>query len=187
MQPLMAQLDSSEIHFIHDLMRKYQRIGTLHYGSSPEDAVFKREVKEFTKRLMVNRRGDSILLTAKEQTYLLQELKKPTITRFADSLFHDSKMVNTDSIFTFLHRKNRQVYDSLVATAGFEAAVKYINSKSSYKSFRFTRPLYIRNGTIMLFHFMWLTDTAGGETSLSFYKKENGQWTEWICVTGGAF
>jgi hypothetical protein len=186
---LLAQLDSAERQFVHRIIRMYQKEGTIYYGSHPMDGVLASELKDLSKRVIVHigSNKDSIVLSAKERRSLLRQIKRSQATELNDQLFPNAKRMASDSIAKFVTRKNIGLRDSLLL-AGDTAAVRGFFAKgSSYKSFFFTKPAYIRNRSIMLFHFTWLLMQDGGEHGLTFYRIENNQWVEWILVSGGAW
>jgi hypothetical protein len=167
------------------VIHKYQIKGTIHYASHCRDRVLSREMKELSQEVIVNElRSDSIRLSAKERRYLLRQLKKPENIELPDNLFPDSKRVEPDSLEEFVVRQNQRIRDSLMASGNPKARDEYYSGKTLYLPFYFTRPIYLRNRSIILFHFMWRFRN-GGSHDLSFYRKENGKWKRWISISGG--
>jgi hypothetical protein len=186
--PLKAQWDSTDLQFVHSVIRRYQPSGTIYYSNHAIPGVLRRQVKELSKQVVVNLSlpKDSIELTVTERKYLLEQLKDSANIELDDNLLPDSKRIEADSIMDFVYRANMRLRDTLKVLRHTIASVWYKVARSMYNAIYFTRPIYMRNRTILLFHFMWCT-YGGGATSFCFYRKENDKWVKWVEVAGGNY
>jgi hypothetical protein len=111
-----------------------------------------------------NEKVDSIILTVKEKEYLTSELSKPNEFDWNLSDEKNLKQVDEKDILEFLKRdRNREL--------------KIIS-----------KPIFIRNKNIIcLFTTHLCCGHILGHSSLSFYRKENNKWLEWIPISAGSY
>lgn len=130
--------------------------------------------------------GNSLTLTKAEQNHILTQLGQQTV--WSDNLFPNSKLIDTDSMWSFLIQMNAQLSLSL-NQAVFQKdtlTIKNLRYERPY-IFAFAKPIYIRDKTVCLIAFGAMCGGECGETETSFYKKENNKWTKWIIVSAGVF
>ena len=132
------------------------------------------------------RQVNSIILTKKEQNYLLSQLRQQVV--WSANLFPNSKRIDTDSIWTFLRQMNAQRALSLKHAVLQKDTVTIKNLRYDYPYvFTFTKPIYIRDNTVCLITFFAMCGRDCGQKETSFYKKENNKWIKWVIVSAGDF
>ncbi|WP_298509228.1 hypothetical protein [uncultured Kordia sp.] len=112
------------------------------------------------------KRTDSITLSSTEKKYLITELRA-------------SKNFEWN-----LNRKNKL----LVVENNESLAVHFLAKNKNSLLKIVSKPIFIRNNTIACVYSADLCcGHIYGHTSLSFYKRINGKWTEWIVICQGDF
>ncbi len=112
---------------------------------------------------------ESLWLTKSEKEYLIENFSKGAI--WNSGLFPNSKLINEDSIWTFLRPARAE--DNMI----IPQAYVYI----------FTHPIFIRDRTICLVRMTALCGKECGKTRISFYKKMEKEWIEWIILESGEY
>ncbi|NUY82752.1 hypothetical protein HUK80_17750 [Flavobacterium sp. MAH-1] len=112
-------------------------------------------------------KSDRISITKEEQKKIIQEIQMQYGKTLDTKLFSSNKWISIDYIKSYLEEKT-----------------EYNNSN---RVMMISKPVYIRNNTICVVYFMHLCCGSGGQTSLWFYKKENGNWDKWIPISQGLF
>jgi hypothetical protein len=182
----VAQFDTASLNALQSLIRHYQKSGTIYYGKydpglAKDKFDFLLSRKEFSRS---DRR--KITLTFDERSQLLKELNKFQTFELKDSLFENSSKIPSDSLISLTVKLNKIKIDSFYKAGDSLSAWKYMTSNSQYCSFLFTRPIYLKNKTIMVFCFAWMVNHNGDER-LSFYKKTGMSWQKWKTIILGAY
>jgi hypothetical protein len=188
-----AQLDTSFVNLTQNLIREYQKTGTIYYG----DRIYNKEIleghfhfilsNEFIKKFNLIP-GGKTSFSCEERAYIVNQLKKSIPHQLNDSLFSDSKRIASDSIMKFLITLNRIKLDLFINThdsIGFSNYFKNF-SEHGYCSFFFTNPIYLKQKSVYFIYFMWLF-YDGGEEGLYFFKKVNNKWIPWKSFGLGGF
>ncbi|XZF15527.1 hypothetical protein ACTHGU_05280 [Chitinophagaceae bacterium MMS25-I14] len=133
------------------------------YNSDPWEGL----VKILHRQKVWGRGKDTTSLTDDDWKQLLLQMKKYPNFVWPEDLFLHPRRLKGD-----IHA----YYNSLRKT-------KDSNNREAYRVHIFSKPLYIRNGTVAVTGYALayvLTDCA-------FYKKENGRWVKWITISSGVF
>jgi hypothetical protein len=142
---------------------------------------FTGKSKRFGKR--------SITLTKEEQTFILTEIKEDKDYTWCDTLFPGLKAIDLDSLLPYLKAKKemrRMNTDNAFSSRDTSLARK-LNETHDWV-FTFSKPIYLRNGTLCLLHIKNRCNLSGGDQDLSFYRKDkNGTWVWWLYVSAGAW
>lgn len=183
-----AQVDSSFVTFIEKQVRGYQRTRTIHCADRLTKEEIKLCIKASSKEKIVSSFRtptiDSILLTKKERIKVRKGLRSQQAFIWPDSLFEDSKRIHHDSLLKYVNTLNRHVFDSLKSDSA--KLTQYFKGYFTYYSFLFSKPIYLRNNSIFLIQFVWLTGT-GGFHEMAFYRKTENSWKKWIVFNHGDF
>jgi len=187
-----GQNDSSYYNLIYNQIRNHQRTGTIYYADKPYNEFNKQAFEPLYKNPVVNIFGSknkaSITLTKQEREYILSQLQNFPNEILSDSLLPNSKRIAIGGIQKFVRKANESIYDSLINLHDTVAAYQFLSSSFMHSSFFFSKPIYIRNNTIVLSCFTWLVGNSwAGTSELCFYKKENNHWVKWITVTRGDY
>lgn len=128
----------------------------------------------------------TIILTKKEKKYLLLQLCEPTV--WADSLFPNSKRIQSNEMWTYLSQENNKRREAINQAYLEKDTLKIKKLRYDYTFvFSLLRPIYIRNNTVCLTSYSAMCGVDCGRTEISFYKKENNEWTKWIIISAGDF
>lgn len=115
---------------------------------------------------------DSLILTSKEKQHLITDFGKSV--RWEKGLFEHSIRVND----------HKTGYKTI-------AVIKENPEKDQpgtfYYIFSFSRPVFIRDGTICLIAVGAICGGDCGIVNISFYRKTHGRWKRWVSVAGGEF
>ena len=125
----------------------------------------------------------SLNLTKEEQKYLIDQLKKNELNIWQDSLFHDSRCIPIDSIWTFLEKQKEEYKNQQNSVKKSEDILQLDQNKPCV--FTFTKPIYFRDNSFCLLYRRKLFGKVRGNQELCFYKMDGGVWTKWIWVSGG--
>jgi hypothetical protein len=181
-----AQLDSSFLKLLDSTIRRYQNTGTVYYADKLSDGFIDFNLKPFTKNKIISIAKtpsiDSITLTNSELIYIKKSLKSLRYFYWPDNLINNSKRIRSDSLEPFLTRLRRHAIDSIKQLKDVSEQNKYF--LNSYKSFAFSKPIFLRDGSILLMFFSWY-DGHGGSSMLSFFHKDENFWRKWIIVNAG--
>ncbi len=182
-----SQTDTSYYNLIYNQIRTYQKTGTIYYADKPYNEFNKEGFEPLYKNPVVNVFGSknkaSITLSKQEREYILSQLQNFPNEILPDSLLPNSKRIANGSLQKFVRRVNESKYDSLMNLQDTIAAHKFLSSSLMHSSFFFSKPIYIRNNSILLSCFTWLVGNSwGGRSELCFYRKENNNWVKWITV-----
>lgn len=114
--------------------------------------------------------SDSLILTDQEQKILIRSLGQRAT--WPDHLFENSIAVKSWD----------EGYKQL-------AALYHANpSDHAYRYvFSFSRPVFIRNGTVCLISVVAMCGGSCGSIDLSFYRKKGAVWQQWFFISGGDF
>ena len=183
-----SQNDASYYNLIYNQIRAYQRTGTVYYADKPYNEFKKEAFGPLYKSPVADAFGAknkaSITLTEKERAYILSQLQNFPNEILPDSLLPNSKRAAIGNIQKIVRQVNESVYDSLMRLHDTTAAYKFLSSGFMHSSFFFSKPIYIRNNSVLLAYFSWLVGNRwGGRSELCFYRKENNNWVKWIMVT----
>ena len=182
--PISAQCFSQDIidvDFIQWQARRLQPSGEVYYSDYA--------MKDYSKIFELNKKGtlrcangDTLLFSKSEMKYLKRELRRGVTKELPDNLFPGSVRKKKDSIISFVETLNRSYMDSLRKEAGPISRHAYVR----YWAFSFSRPVYIRNGELMVFYLMYYENSSGAET-LAIYRRGLKGWQLWGYIGGGAW
>jgi len=186
---LAAQSDTAFIKFLINKIRGLQPTGTIYYADVPYPKTFKHRVQHIKPGIYPGFKNgtvsESLKLTAKESRYIQDEHKKNLHKPFPDSLFENSCRIRSDSIIPFVDKLNLQIMDSVIKLSNPSGTNVWQLGLMRW-SFLFSRPIYLRNKTILVHYFMNYT-LSSGENSFRFYKWNNNNWERWGVISGGAW
>jgi hypothetical protein len=126
----------------------------------------------------------SLKLSKKEHRYLLKNVKELGSHVFPNILFENSLVMPEDSILHFLkglYEAERRKYD----TMSLREKADRFQRPWWPNIFIFSKPIMLRNNSLMLLYTLRRYGENGGEILLSFYKKIDGSWTRWVFASQG--
>lgn len=180
-----AQADSTYLSLLHQMIRKVQPFRTIHYAPATMEIMPKGCEGEIKNEIFPADSTTSLKLTNRERRYLKQQLKTSQKPHWPDHLFPDSKLI-TDSMESKLRKLNRALYDSIMKLENKYDFGKNGFGYRTYWGFWFSRPVYLRNKSILIFYFMWYHN-SGGENNLLIYRKEGNNYRHRMYICGGAW
>lgn len=172
-----AQTGKESIQLIEYLIRQKQDTAMIIYIDSIrafdkiesiKQKLAKRRFKGFGRE-----KDNSIVLTKKERAYIFDQLYACKNQVWGDSLFAHSIRISENDCSRYLRL--------------FAQARQFGRLKSGNQYWRFTRPVFIREGSVALIGIMYMCGGLCGEEELSFYKKTGSRWQRWVMVSGGVF
>jgi hypothetical protein len=180
-----AQTDSGYLNFIYEFIRDGQPKDTIHYASNLKPFEIKAWAHMLNKRHVIGLAWpndyDTLSLTRQERKYIQKQLKASLDSSWPDKLFPDSKVLPADSIDRYIHRVNRAIIDSIKAQGG-----QLSNGFRRLWGFRFSRPIYLRNNTLLISYLKRYAQ-HGGEDEVKVYRREGNSWKRWILIDGAAW
>ena len=184
-----GQTDQDDTTILRKAFREVTSLRQIVYVDTVNsNRVVPDRLKEIIYKDMITDKqsGNSLKLKKDEQDYLFSQLSLRTI--WTDNIFTDSKLINSDSMWTYLSQENKKrIVDMNQAVLSKDTlTLKKLQYYYSYV-FAFTKPIYIRDNTICLISFAGMCGIECGREETSFYKKENNEWTKWIIVSAGDF
>jgi hypothetical protein len=184
--PLYSQVNKNDIQILLNEIIESEREKTIYTdkGSDWISNQMREEIK--TGKLVAWSKKDSIVLTAKEQKYLLKQIKNQKTFIWPDSLFENSKRIEFDSLQPFLKSANWLYYTTInkLKLQGDTVLYKQLESPCV---FSFTKPIYFRNNTLCIFNMIQMFSHSSGYSDSFLYKKINNEWVRSIVFTSGAW
>jgi len=126
---------------------------------------------------------NSIILTKNEKKYLINALRENLNLNLSDNLFRGSKMVKSEYLPGYFKKYYQDFSEKL--TDPYIDHKTQANIMKMYKRpivFAFTMPAYIRKKSLFVSYISYRCGNSCGHDELSFYKKENNDWTKYIVV-----
>lgn len=191
---LYGQLDSTSKSFLFDILRQEPGSDTITYT----DRIKPISIPSFSKILKNNKipafeistqKKVEFVLTRKEKKYLQKELKLLDEIKWADSIFNPSRMISLDKMWEYISRRRRE-YSEIYTFKHSQSDTNYINKQGwvQYCSiFQFSKPIFLRDNSIVIFYFLRLCGNECGVEDFSIYKKQDGQYKQWLRISGGVF
>ncbi len=131
---------------------------------------------------------EAINLTDSERAYLLHQIYNAENFKWPDSLFYNSKRIPSKDLFRYSAIKQRDIYIKINEAIEENDWDTYDKLQHVYFwDYEFSKPVYIRNGTVCLLYYAKLCCGNGGSDGLFFFKKINGQWKKWIILRQGDY
>jgi len=185
-----SQITRADSAFIYDQIRSIQPSGTIYYADKPLKRTIIEGIQKLGKGIFYSPSDlfheHTIKLTIGERNYIIAELKKGLTLKFPDKLFENSIRLSSDSIGFKVDKMNILRNDSIKKSAEISHLWPK-DFRELYKwSFFFTKPIYIRNQSVIFAYFMYYT-LNGGEEGLWIYRKKEDKWIRWIAISGGAY
>jgi hypothetical protein len=180
---LKGQPDSSYLKLIEGRMRALQWCGNLYYADRLPAPSVRRSLEGFNEKriaFLSKANQKAFNITAAELQKVSSEFLGAIEDRLPDSLFPDWKSVHVDSLHHIVERHNNAVRDSVLKLPTSERPQAYCVFKWA---FYFSRPVYIRNGTI-LFYFFTFYRTSSGSYGIYLSEQVNGRWEKGIFISG---
>jgi len=164
--------------FDSDIGKKVAKGGLVIYADSTRGCErLKKQLKKFSvsKAIKDLHHPDKILLLSRdEQRLIVSELDSIRNFCWPENLFARSKRVPWKELLSYA--KYEPAYDSLTK--------RWANDSYVYS---FSKPVYIRNGTIAYFGMARMCGGDCGQDEEAFYKYENGKWVKFISLGTGEF
>lgn len=185
--PCQSQQDSSFIETIDSIVTKFQRGGIRYYA----DRLYPTMIEPVQMAVangkiysIYRNRVDTLVLTQGEKRFLSKELRALESFRWGDQVIRNSKSVDRDSLDQFIGQIWKLTYDSIREVSGQKELDKYVIRNGLNWGFSFSKPIFIRDGSICLFFIMNYFNSSGS-SEWAFYRKENAVWKKWLVVSGG--
>lgn len=182
-----AQQDSSFIETIDSIISKFQRGGIRYYADRIYPSMIKPIHEALTNRKIYSiyrNKVDTLVLTKGEKRFLSKELRTLESFRWGDQVIRNSKSVDRDSLDELIGEIRNLTYDSIRQVSGDKELDNYVIRNGQYWGFSFSKPIFIRNGSICLFFMMNYFNSAGS-SEWAFYRKDNAVWEKWLVISGG--
>lgn len=166
-----------ETDIMEQIIRLKKDTAKIYYNDSLLDFSH-FDPKAFKKKKFVSwhafLKGNRITLTSAEREYIIDEFRKMRGKVWQQNLFANSQRVPYDSTFAQLSTFLRE---------------DYRNKKLLYRAvWRFSRPVFMRNNTICLVAYTYMSHSSAGEEELAFYKKgTDGLWKRFLIIQGAAY
>ena len=174
---MRAQTGKEGIQFIEYLIRQKQDTARIIYIDSIKafdkiesikQKLAKRRFKGFGRE-----KDNSIVLTKTERAYIFNQLDAFKNQVWDDSLFAYSIRISENDCSRYLRQ--------------FALARQLGRLESGNQYWSFTRPVFIRDGSVALIGIVYMCGGLCGEEELGFYKKTDNGWQRWVEVSGGVF
>ena len=162
-------------------------VWTLYYADRLPKQIINESIKNLnnkhTAKLIGKIYANEYKVTRTEWKRIRIQLVQAIQDSLPDSLLRDSKSMSVDSIHYTVESHNKSVTDLVVKLPTAERPQAPCILKWA---FYFSKPIYIRNQTILFYFFMYYRQSSG---SNAFYlsKQVNGRWEKGIFITGGAW
>lgn len=131
------------------------------------------------------RHGKSITLTKDEQNLILSNIGKQVV--WNERLFPNSIRIPKDSIWVVLERLKSDRKVAFNNAKSYRDTVAMKELLGDPYVFTFNKPVYLRNNTLCFLTFTALCGTECGQSEMSFYKKESGEWRKWLVISASEF
>jgi len=129
-------------------------------NNTSDPAIVGRYLSRIKPKKLIIRDGksDSLIITKKELSYVLQRIKESEKFTWDDNFFKGSKIIDTAELSLMkvgCLRENK-------------CAIQWV----------FSLPAFLRNNTYAVIYSEWFTFKGSGEGALIFFKNENGKWSK---------
>ena len=192
---LLGQTDSLKKQLLYNLIRSEQKDGQIIYTDRLGQSTIAKINKHLggprihgydrtAKRIVIN-------LNNVERKTLHSNLQILTKFRWTDSVFAGSSRIPVDSMWQQITKKNKEfadTYRSAIERNDSNVLINSIHNRVTYCNiFQFSPLIFIRNKELFAFYMLRLCGGSCGIEDLSIYKLQDGRYTKWLTITGGAF
>jgi hypothetical protein len=185
---LFAQLDSADKSFVYTILKQEPFSDSIRYTDKLKPVTNIRVLDNFQHSEIVGydlstQKKVKIKLSKEENAQLQRELQGFYKVRWHDSLFVDSRMIPADSMWSFVSSQLKLAFSK----NSKEKPDSSINYMSYSTVFQFSKPIFLRNRSFVIFYFLRLCASDCGVEDFSVYRMQNGQYKRWLSMGGGAF
>jgi hypothetical protein len=91
-------------------------------------------------------------------------------------------MIPADSMWSFISKQIRLAFKEKPAES--HASLHWM----SYSTvFQFSKPIFLKNRSIVIFYFLRVCSANCGVEDFSVYRWQNGEYRHWLTIAGGTF
>ena len=191
---VFSQLDSSTTKFIYNVLRKEPGSDTITYTdklmsvTTPLIPTMLQTSKIVGYDVSTQKKTE-LSLSKSEKKQLLQDASTMDKIIWDELLFPNSKMIPVDSLWPYISKRQNEISKIIHAKVDQAGSNRSANiDRASYCSvFQFSKPIFLRKGTIAIFYFLRICGSECGIEDLSVYKLQDGLYKRWLIVGGGVF
>lgn len=163
-----AQNDQETLKFLHEIIKRPKDSATIYYTDKTDPVPVQYMLRKIKAGKPLhdarNIARATLILSSRELASLKDQLNSARGQAWKEGLFAQAASISPDSARSFLSRDRGRIL------------------------YMFSRPAFIRKGTIAFFYLARLCcGDIYGPVDLAFYKKTATGWEHWISVDGGAF
>jgi len=183
---LFGQLDSNSKTFIFNIIKLQPGSDTITYTDRIKPIVIPSLGKILLKDRIpcydiTGHTKTEFVPSALEMSQIQHAAKYITKIRWDDSLFSNSREISVDSMWSYISNRQKELSFSSNTSDNINNIVSYCSV------FQFSKPIFLRNKTIVIFYFMRLCGSSCGEENLSIYRLQNGKYQRWLTIQGADF
>lgn len=180
---LFAQDEEPYFILIESRLRGLQRHGKIFCADKPPRGQVSYELKTLSRKKInqyIKAKYVNLTLTRAEVNAIQSQMQSAILYSWRDSLFTDSKRIFVDSIGRIVSAFNRSIRDSIINIP----VEKRPDARILKWEFYFSKPVYLRGGTLLFYFFMYYRESSG---SHGFYLSQlkDGIWEEGVRIGGG--
>lgn len=179
------QTDSAYYRWVYAKMREVQPTGTLYYSDKPAPQRIKYSAQRLPAALADLRKTQHLALTQQEISFLIKHIRRTSSNVLPDTIFPNSKRLPGKSIADTLSHRLMATIDSMRGKTSDTASWNSLFRRRPW-AFTFTKPVYLRDKTLLVSYFCYYLNSSGAE-DWSIYKRNGNNWERIAYLGGGAW